>query len=151
MHFSGKIIDVEITIFRLMCLRCLCVLSVTRCYAKVVHNLLTKIIPYYKWNCITSKNKILEHKLWFCCLLYGKICTTQAYDWILMRIICFVTYTKLRILASTYLSVFTNYCLWRIIKYHNNILTNIKQYLIIIEVEVRKYLFYILIVKRHNR
>ena len=42
-------------------------------------------------------------------------------------------------------------CLWMIIKYHNNILTDIKQYLIIIEVEARKYLFHILIVKRHNR
>ena len=111
MHFSGKIIDVEITIFRLMCLRCLCVLSVTRCYAKVVHNLLTKIIPYYKWNCITSKNKILEHKLWFCCLSYGKICTTQTYDWILMRIICLVTNTKLKMLASICSSVFTNICI----------------------------------------
>ena len=38
-----------------------------------------------------------------------------------------------------------------IIKYHNNVLTDIKQYLIIIEVEARKYLFHILIVKRHNR
>ena len=42
-------------------------------------------------------------------------------------------------------------CLWMIIKYHSNVLTDIKQYLIIIEVEARKYLFHILIVKRHNR